>query len=342
MSAQGRRLPAEWERHAACWTAWPTHRHAWGERLGAAQRQAAAFMRAVAAQPGGERLRVLRSHVDGDAMAQGAADVACDAIDDIPYGDVWLRDTGPVFVHGGADADAVVFGFDGWGGKYRYEHDEAVGEAVARRAGAAIEREPFVLEGGAIECDGDGTLLTTRSCLLDPVRNPGVQQAQVEKMLARRLGARRVLWLGRGLSGDHTDGHVDNLARFVGRRRVLCARPGGASDPNADVLGDIETQLREARDADDEPLSVQTLPSVGLVADAEGAPMAASYLNFYVGNAAVIVPAFGRPSDATAAGVIAGCFPDRRVVSLPADALLTGGGTFHCISRQQPAHLPHG
>lgn len=299
-------------------------------------------MRAVAQQPGGERLHVLHAEVDGEPMARVATGVACERVDDIAYGDVWLRDTGPVFVHEGGRQLAVDFGFDGWGGKYLYPHDPQVAAAVAQRAGIEVQRESFVLEGGALECDGQGTLLTTRSCLLDEIRNPGVQQSDVEAMLAVRLGVRRVLWLDRGLAGDHTDGHIDNLARFVGPGRVVCGRATDAGDPNADVLRAIEAQLHACRDAEDRPLEVLSLPSAGVVPDAQGAPMPASYLNFYIGNAAVVVPAFGRPSDAVAADALATCFPGRRVLSLPADALLTGGGSFHCMSRQQPANLAHG
>ena len=341
VSEPRRRVPAEWEPHAACWTAWPTHRYAWGEALQPAQRQAAAFMQAIAQQPGSERLRVLHAELDGEPMARAAAGLVCETIDDIAYGDVWLRDTGPVFVQEGARQLAVDFGFDGWGGKYLYPHDAEVAAAVALRAGIEVQAEPFVLEGGALECDGQGTLLTTRSCLLDAIRNPGAQLPDVEAMLAARLGAQRVLWLDHGLAGDHTDGHIDNIARFVGPAAVVCGRATDDDDPNTEVLQAIEAQLRVSRDAADRPLEVFTLPSAGLVVDADGAPMPASYLNFYIGNAVVIVPAFGRPTDAQAAEVLDTCFPTRRVLSLPADALLLGGGTFHCMSRQQPAQQAH-
>lgn len=342
------RVAAEWEPHAACWTAWPTHASAWESALPDAQRQAAAFLGALVELPGSERLRILQTHLDGMTLDVAAPGLDAERIVDIPYGDIWLRDIGPLFVQpdgDGAPIQAVTFGFDGWGGKYVYPHDAQVGAAVARRSGATVVHEPFVLEGGALEFDGRGTVLTTRSCLLDPQRNAGATEASVEAMLTRRTGARRVLWLERGLLGDHTDGHIDNLARFIAPASVLCARPdasAGNADPNAEVLGEIEAQLRDARDADDVPLRVRTLPAVERLDDDDGAPLPASYLNFYIGNAAVLVPAFGRATDAQAADIIAQCFPGRRVRSLPANALLSGGGTFHCITRQQPAHLAHG
>lgn len=338
MSAPGARVPAEWEPHVACWTAWPTHAYAWGDTLAEAQREMAAFVHAVAELPGSETVRVLCTHAEGapmDALLDAHPRIV--AVPDVPYGDVWLRDTSPVFVWRGDALQAVDFGFDGWGDKYLYPHDAQVAEAVAARAGAERVQCDFVLEGGALELDGRGTLLTTRSCLLDPVRNGGpLDEASVQARLSPLLGLRHVVWLQEGLRDDHTDGHIDNLARFVSPGVVLCAEPA-PDDDNRAVLQAIRDTLSAAQDADGRPLRVLTVPSPGVLYAPDGEPLAASYLNFYPGNRTVVVPAFGLPSDAVAAEAIAAHFPGRRVLSLPARAILRGGGGFHCITRQQPA-----
>lgn len=335
------RVPAEWEPHAACWTAWPTHAYAWGDALPEAQREFAAFVSAIAELPGSETVRIAAAHVDGAPLCDLLpAHPRIEVIPDLPYGDIWLRDTSPVFAWQAGALSAVDFGFDGWGGKYRYPHDAEVAAAVARRAGVDLRTDGFVLEGGALEFDGAGTLLTTRSCLLDPVRNPigdgpGLSEESVTARLAPLLGIRHVVWLQRGLRDDHTDGHIDNLARFLAPGVVVCAS-AAEDDPNRDVLRAIEADLRAARDADGRPLRVISVPSPGVLLAPDGERLAASYLNFYPGNRTVAVPAFGCATDAEARRVLAPWFPGRRVLSLGARAILRGGGGFHCITRQQP------
>lgn len=331
--------PAEWAPHAAIWTAWPADPDLWESDFEPVRRDVAGLVRALAASTAGragDRVRVL---VHTDEARQSAERAVGDVAElvDLPYGDIWLRDTGPVFV---SSKRAVRFAFNGWGGKYRLAHDPEVGERLARVAEAEVVAHPFVLEGGAVDGDGCGTLLTTRECLLNPNRNPSWRtEAEVEGALAEALGARRVVWIDRGLAGDHTDGHVDNVARFVAPNRVVCQTPTGDDDPNADVLRAIEGTLRAATTADGTPLDVVTVPSPGRCVDAEGTPVPASHLNFVIGNATVVVPAY-RSNPAAAEVAVArlqGLFADRTVVACPSDALLTGGGSFHCITQQQPS-----
>jgi agmatine deiminase len=187
-----------------------------------------------------------------------------------------------------------------------------------------------VLEGGAIDHDGSGTVLTTEQCLLNPNRNPGLAREDVEQRLERDLGVERVVWLGEGLANDHTDGHVDNLARFVAPGRVALPEPA-PGDPNAAVYADAASRLRAAG------LDIVTLPSPGRIEGADGDLVPASYMNFYIGNAAVVVPQYGAAGDPTAVELVQALFPDRRTVGLRADHILTGGGSFHCISQQVPA-----
>ncbi len=246
-----------------------------------------------------------------------------------PFGDIWLRDTGAIVLGTGSDRHAVDFDFNGWGGKYDLPGDDTIGNRLCDEANLPCTRSDWILEGGAIDGDGSGTFLTTEQCLLNPNRNPGFHKEEVEERLKRDLGATRVVWLGDGLLNDHTDGHVDNLARFVGPNRV--AIPEAVSDdPNAAAYADAAEALLDA------DLEVVAIPSPGLV-ERDGEMIPASYMNFYIGNATVVVPLYGAANDGAAVEAIQALFPNRKVVGLRADHILTGGGSFHCISQQVPS-----
>jgi agmatine deiminase len=261
----------------------------------------------------------------------------------IPFGDIWLRDTAPLFLENEDGARANVrFAFNGWGGKYVLEHDDRVAERIAATfagdaAFAMAFVMPWVLEGGAVDVDGEGTVLTTRQCLLNPNRNLGMSAADVERAVSGALGCEKVLWLGDGLKNDHTDGHVDTIARFVRPGVVVVMEPRTADDPNRDVLQAIARDARAMVDARGRRLEVVVLPSPGAVWDEDGRLMPASYANFYVANASVVVPTYGSAFDDEAVSRVASLFPGRRTVGLDARAVLTGGGAFHCITQQQPA-----
>jgi agmatine deiminase len=322
-------IPAEWAPHKAIWTAFPSAADLWQDDLVPAQDEVAAMIRALAK---GDRMRVLAAGADAYRAALAAVGDAAEVIE-TPFGDIWLRDTGPLFDRGGR---AHRFGFNGWGGKYDLPFDDRVGDAVATVAGAEVLRHPFILEGGAVEMDGEGTLLTTRQCLLNPNRNPGWDEAAAEAHLKRALGVRKVLWLEKGLVNDHTDGHIDNLARFVAPGRVVCQAPAGRDDPNAEVLDAIAEALAAMTDAAGRRLDVIRIPSPGAVRDEDGEAIPASHMNFLIGNEAVVVPIYSHAGD-DALKALAPLFPGRRVVGLSSTAILTGGGSFHCITQQEPA-----
>ncbi|KTT68821.1 agmatine deiminase family protein, partial [Sphingomonas endophytica] len=242
-----------------------------------------------------------------------------------PFGDIWLRDTAPIL---GGDGRARDFGFNGWGGKYDLEGDEDIGARLGRARGLTVIGCDWVLEGGAIDGDGTGLVVTTEQCLLNPNRNPTLPKGTIEHRLAEDLGLTRVLWLGHGLLNDHTDGHVDNLARFVGPNR-LAIPVATENDPNWQVYQDAALRAHAAG------IDVVEIPSPGRVLRDEDV-VPASYMNFYIGNAAVVVPLYGAENDQAAVAALQAIFPGREVVGLRADAILTGGGSFHCISQQIP------
>jgi agmatine deiminase len=350
------RWPAEWEPHAACWLAWPSHPEEWLGDVESPRRAIAALAAAIAdvdpatGKARGERIEmlVLDPGDDGDDGEARAAELLAGlpaTLHRIPFGDIWLRDTGPIFVHGvhGGPAGlaerglrAACFGWNGWGGKYDFPDDDQVSERIAARAGVPSRRFDVILEGGGVDGDGMGTALTTRQCLLNPNRNPTLDQAALEAYLAEALGVEHVIWLDQGLLNDHTDGHVDNLARFVAPGTVVCMRAHDPGDPNREVLGEIARVLRASRDATGRALEVVEIPSPGRVVDASGAIVPASYMNFYLGNSTVVVPTYGTPYDHAAVDALAAVFAGRRVIGLDARAVLVGGGAFHCISREQP------
>jgi agmatine deiminase len=343
----GLRQPSEWRPHDAVWTAWPAHPDEWYDDLEPPRAEVAALCAAIAdlddaGAPRGERLEVLVFDDEAEASARAALAGLPARLHRIPYGDIWLRDTAPIFVTGITDdapagLGAVCCAFNGWGDKYLFAHDPEVRGRIADAVGARRFEYPWILEGGAVDVDGEGTALTTRQCLLSASRNPGMDQDAIEAALGDALGLERVLWLDRGLANDHTDGHVDTLARFVAPGVVVCMEPRAPGDPNRDVLRQIAADLRGLRDAGGRPLEVVAIPSPGEIRGADGALLPASYVNFYIGNSAVVVPVYGSRYDDEAFAAVSALFPDRRTVGASAAALCAGGGAFHCITQQQPA-----
>ena len=331
------KVPGEWEAHAGIWLAWPTHPD-WGSELPAAR---AEWMHlAHALEDAGETLHIaIPPRPDGSTESPSIGELANlrnATLHRLAYGDIWLRDTGPVFaldVHG--RRRALCFRFNGWGEKYRYPGDEDLALRITRTLGVPSTSFNMVLEGGAVETDGEGTAITTRTCLLDPKRNPGRSMGELEETIREAYGANRVVWLERGLLNDHTDGHVDTLARFV-RPGVVTLMEPSQSDPNRDVLREVRQTLSKVRLPSGEPITLMTIPSPGEVRNGRGELLPASYLNFVIANRAVMVPTYGVSTDDSACRALEACFPERPVVGLSARALLTGGGAFHCITQQMP------
>lgn len=320
-------MPPEWAPQEWLWIGFPHLAEEWPGFLKAAQEQIAAFANAVA--DSGQEVRLLVRDEANEARARALVSEAV-TLERRVYGDIWLRDNGPLVVTTPQERRAVRFAFNGWGGKYLMEGDQEIGEELAIGAGMAIKRSSMVLEGGAVDTDGTGLAATTEQCLLNPNRNPHMSRNDIEAQLARMLGFERVLWLGEGLINDHTDGHVDNLARFVGPNRMVVPEATGADDPNAAIYADAKQQ------AEAFGVEVLTIPSPGLITR-DGNIEPASYVNFAITTHLVVVPTFASPHDASGVEAIAALFPDRQVIGLRADAVLAGGGGFHCASQQMPS-----
>lgn len=330
-------VPAEWAPQRAMWTAWPADPSEWNGELDAPRRDIAELVQVLHAA--GNRVRVLVHGSEADASARAALGAGAEIVP-ARYGDIWLRDTGPIFARHGTERVALRFATNSWGGKYDLPDDAIVGDEVARLADAPVRRFPFVLEGGAVEHDGDGTVLTTRQTLLNPNRNGWTKQ-QAEAALAEAFGAKKIIWIDEGLKNDHTDGHIDNIARFVGPGRVVCQAPAGADDPNAATLDQIAATLAAASDAAGRKLDVVRIPGVGLYQNALGEVGPASHMNFIIANGVVVVPVYGTATEGAALAALQAVFPDRKVVGVSSKGVLgagaAGGGSFHCITQQEPA-----
>ncbi len=352
-----RRQPAEWTRHQAVWIGWPSAAELWGDDLTPARAEVEALVRAIIAPQGspagpietlsGEAVELLVRGAEARAAAEemrsrlGAT--APVRLHDAPIGDIWLRDTGPIFtVNEGGALGASAFRFNGWGGKYQLPNDNEIAGVVAGLACVELSRfDGLVAEGGALEGDGEGTFITTRQCLLNKNRNPGATEKEIEATLHEAVGAEKVIWLDEGLVGDHTDGHVDNLARFIAPAKVVCMRPTGNDDPNKEVFERVQRTLEAARDAAGRVLEVITVPSPGRV-ELDNQPAAASHMNFYLSNQALIMPSYVSRTGNDEAAVEALTTLKRHVqrayfFSIDSSHLLTGGGSFHCITQQQPS-----
>ncbi len=320
-------MPAEWATQEWIWIGFPAHAALWEDNLESAQQQIAAFANAVSEAGQDVRLVVRDDAAEAAARKLVSAKVA---VEQHPYGDIWIRDTGPLILpNGEGGRRAQGFGFNGWGGKYLLPGDQETGASLAAAGDFPFTQADWTLEGGAIETDGTGLVVTTEQCLLNANRNPELTRDQIWANLQRDLGFDRILWLGEGLLGDHTDGHVDNLARMVGEGSIAIPVPLEDDDPNAATYADAKARAAAFG------LDVREIPSAGRIGEGDDVEPA-SFMNFAVTNGVVVVPTYGSPHDGEAVRTVGALFPDREVVGLRADAVLTGGGSFHCASQHVP------
>ncbi len=326
-------LPAEAAPHAATWLAWPEGDELWMGWLERVRQEVAALVNTIARfEP--VHLLVASDAVLADAQRRVGHNVFFFRV---PYSDVWVRDSGPIFLVN--DKEEVLltdWEFNGWGNQFSSQPDNDIPRSIAQHLGCAAASAGIVLEGGSIEPDGQGTILSTEQCLLSMERNPHLSRTQIEERLREYLGIDRILWLKSGLQNDHTDGHVDTLARFIDSNRVLAvACEDSAHGDYAATQENIDI-LRSSRGSEGSPLSVIELPLPKNAIEFDGYDLPASYANYYVCNGAVIVPQYGDPNDPVALGILRELYPDREIIGLSARAVVTGGGAFHCLTQHQP------
>jgi agmatine deiminase len=332
-------MPPEWAPHAATWLSWPHNRDTWPGTFAGVE---PAMAEVVAALAPTERvhINVLDEDHERHVRAVLGAAVPPERVRwfRIPTNDAWVRDHGPIFVldEGGGELLALDFDYNAWGGKYPpYDLDRRAAERMAEALGVPRSAPGIVLEGGSIDVNGAGALLTTEQCLLNPNRNPELGRGQIERVLEDTLGVQQVIWLGEGIAGDDTDGHVDDLTRFVGVDTVVTVVEPDGRDPNHAPLAANLERLAGVQ-VDRKPLRVVELPMPEPQFHA-GVRLPASYANFYVANGIVLLPVFSCAADAVAAELLADCFPDRRIVPIDCRALVGGLGALHCLTQQVPA-----
>lgn len=333
-AAEGFTMPGEWERHTRCWMAWPCRPETWPE--GAFDAAAAAYTDVARAISRFEPVTMVCDPAD-----VADASLACGPgveILPLPISDSWIRDTGPSFVTDGKGQLAGVhWRFNAWGGNYPDSaKDQKVGRLMLEHLGLRRFEAPLVMEGGSFHVDGEGTLLTTEQCLLNPNRNPNLGKAEIEELLKEHLGISTVIWLGEGYQDDETDGHIDEIALFVKPGVVMAITTDDPGDANFKAFQDNLDRLKRARDAQGRELEVIPVRQPAR-RDENGVRLTLSYTNLYIANGGIVMPAFEDPADDEAFRIVRRAFPDREVVQVPALDIVRGGGGIHCITQQQPA-----
>lgn len=336
-------MPAEWEPHAATWLAWPHNLDTWPGKFAPIPPIYVEIVRALHEY---ERVNMCVNDAEAAAhlrqvLTHAGVDLGNITLHEIPTNDTWARDHGPIFLtrtdKGHTEVAVTDWIFNSWGEKYGpWDLDDVVPQKIATRFGLPIFAPGIVLEGGSIDVNGRGMLLTTEACLLNPNRNPALTRVEIEDYLRAYLGVTTILWLGNGIAGDDTDGHIDDLARFVDPATVVCVVEDDPADVNYAPLRDNLARLQRMTDQDGQPLRVVPLCMPDPV-EYEGNRLPASYANFYIANGIVLVPTYACPNDRRALTTLQELFPTRRVVGIPCTDLLWGLGAIHCVTQQQPA-----
>ena len=334
---QGFTFPAEWEEHAGTWTSWPFDDALWEGYLEGVRDEFAGLVSTIARfEP--VHLNVRDEETEADARRR-LGDLHNIHFHRVPLNDVWFRDNGPLFIRNEAGEVALTdWVFNAWGEKYEpWDSDNRAPERVAEILNMKRFDVPVVMEGGALEMNSRGTLLTTRSCLLSQMRNPNLDEEDLGELLRDYLGAKHVIWLEGGLEDDHTDGHIDTIVRFTDDKTIVCSVEEDEDDPNFKTMKDNHTLLTLLRNQDGEPYNIIDLPLPQKRMELNGKRLPLTYANFYIGNGFVVAPVYDDANDERALDILRPLFPNREVIGLPAQNLITGGGAFHCVTQQQPA-----
>ena len=331
MSKPARFVPPEWAPQAAVWVGWPHARGEWGAAFDAAREEISGFIRALS-KVTPVKIACGSREAFGSAWFALESEIGTNRVSlhPMPAGDIWLRDTGPIIALENLDPTALSFDFNGWGGKYVMPGDTMTAGGIVSVEQVPHVHQPFILEGGAVDFDGAGRLMTTRQCLLNPNRNAGWTEKDAERALKATFGVETVIWLGEGLLNDHTDGHVDNIARFIGAGRAVCQSPSGSDDPNAERLIEIHETLVSS------DVEVVAIPSPGRVLDDAEEVLPASHTNFLLSNDHLFLPIYEETFAPKTIQALEAAMPGHNIVALPAQNILAGGGAFHCMTQQIP------
>ena len=338
----GYRMPAEWECHLSTWLTWPHNLETWpGQDMQKVEEEFLSIIRHLAPE---ESVNIL---VNNEEMKKAVKLILKGHglnfknifLHEIPTNDSWIRDYGPNFIVQPSGKVAVNdWNFDSWGGKYKWELDDLAGTVIAEESGLLNFKPEIVLEGGAIDVNGLGTCITTESCILNPNRNDSINREGMEKILKDYLGVKKIIWLNGSLEGDDTDGHIDNLARFVNPQTIVCAVEEDEFDANYNILKNNFDRLKTITDQDENPLKVVALPMPGYVGN-QKERLPASYANFYIANNLVLIPVYDHPNDKRALSILEPLFPDRKIVPILCKNLIWGLGGVHCLTQQHPAGI---
>jgi agmatine deiminase len=339
---QGYYFPAEFAKHDATWLSWPHKEASWPGKINAIYPVYAQFVKLLAE---GEKVNINIVNDDMKQQALGYLTKDSSNLDQIefflhPTNDAWCRDHGPAFlINPEANPKKIIidWGYNAWGGKYPpFDLDDNIPTLIAKHFDLPVIYPGIVMEGGSVDFNGKGTVLTTTSCLLNPNRNPNLDQEQIEKFLCDYYGVKNILWLGDGIVGDDTDGHIDDLTRFVNETTVVTVIEENRRDENYSILQEIRKSLSKFRLEDGQPLNIVELPMPSPVI-CEDMRLPASYANFYIANKYVIVPTFRDKNDDRALQILQSCFTDRKVIGLDSVDIIWGLGSFHCLSQQEPS-----
>ena len=339
-AAQGFHFPAEWHPHKATWLSWPHKEESWPGKIVTVYPKYCEFIKALTE---GE---IVRINVKDEQMAAFAkqqlqlVDVDLHRVEFFEFetNDAWCRDHGPAFLINNEIKQKVIvdWGYNAWGGKYPpFDLDDVIPTKIAQHYGISVFHPGIVMEGGSVDFNGKGTVLTTTACLLNKNRNPHLNQQQIEEYLHNYYGTEQVLWLGDGIVGDDTDGHIDDITRFVTEDSVVTVVEENKNDENYHILQDNLQQLKTMRLLNGKQLDIIELPMPDAVIH-EDQRLPASYANFYIGNSAVVVPTYRCKNDDRALEILQGCFADRKVIGIDSTDIIWGLGSFHCLSQQEP------
>ena len=337
---QGYTFPAEWAKHTATWLSWPHKEESWPGKIETIYKPYCKFIKIVAE---GELVRINVADAAMESFAKSELEKVGADMNKIEFyhfatNDAWCRDHGPAFLINPAtqQKQIVDWGYNAWGGKYPpFELDDVIPTRIAQQFGLKVYHPGIVMEGGSVDFNGAGTVLTTTACLLNPNRNPHLNKEQIEEYLTGYYGVKQVLWLGDGIVGDDTDGHIDDITRFVNHNTVVTVVEEDENDENYHLLQENLETLKTFRLLDGNPLNIVELPMPSAVVY-DGQRLPASYANFYIANAAVIVPTYRDKNDARALQILKECFPDRKVIGIDSTDIIWGLGSFHCLSQQEP------